>query len=356
MLIKNQNMFIKNQNIIIPIVLANNFKLRNPYDRKTRASQATSNKENCFKNALLNLINPDSNHLVSATSNSSIQKNESISAKCMLTGQLATGDNIRAVHIIPAVTEIDILNDLNLKPEQINDVRNGLLLCRSIELGFDKLRLSFVKSPLSDQLILKIWDESIRKQRLFKDCLKIGEYKGVHPLFFKENDDKNENKQLTIGHFENHPLNLKLRDDYEHKPFRRGLFFQAFHAYQKWKIFCSDHVLVDDSSDIACNFFKQKEFYCMKQNVIESIEKNDDDGSFTNDSLTCSEDEKKNEKIYNNNEMMIENEEIEINKLNNYNSSNNKRSLEQNMKKKYSIKKIKKNKNISNDVNEKNIN
>jgi hypothetical protein len=78
-------------------------------------------------------------------------------------------DDIRAAHIIPAVTKHVTLRDLKLTSDDLDDVRNGLLLAHGIEREFDTLGVSFVRHPLRiGVLIMKVWSTTAKSTTLFK--------------------------------------------------------------------------------------------------------------------------------------------------------------------------------------------
>ncbi|KAL7680588.1 putative HNH nuclease [Plasmopara halstedii] len=50
----------------------------------------------------------------------------------------------------------------------IDDVRNGLLLFKPLEHAFDHFQISFIYDQSSNEFRLKIFDQSVRPQRLFE--------------------------------------------------------------------------------------------------------------------------------------------------------------------------------------------
>ena len=123
--------------------------------------------------------------------------------KCMVSQQSGIGDQVIAAHIIPCSAAANKLSHLGLAPSDLNLSKNGLFLARNIELAFDRLQVSFVKSnPLLDTLFLKIWDDSCRETPIW------------------------DGSDLKIGAFEGAPLRLD-----SHTIFKRCLSFQAYQAY-----------------------------------------------------------------------------------------------------------------------------
>jgi hypothetical protein len=153
---------------------------------------------------------------------------------CMVSGIGSVGDNIRAAHLVPAVSKPEILRQLSMRPSDVDDVRNGLLLARHIEAAYDKLEVSFVKNPLlTDGLILKIWNPELKGKLIFPDS------------------------NYKIGDFENAPLCLTFRNGKTgaHEPFMRALSYQAYMAYLKWNY---GECPVDYSSDFNTDISKMR--------------------------------------------------------------------------------------------------
>ena len=115
--------------------------------------------------------------------------------KCMVSGVESNGQGIEVAHISPARSSMKRLAHIGMTHDDVNDVRNGLLLATGIYKAFDQMRLSFVKTrPLSQHLYLKIWDET---------CSVIEVYPGAG---------------RTIGEFDGAKLRLA-----HHQPFKRAL-------------------------------------------------------------------------------------------------------------------------------------
>jgi hypothetical protein len=84
-----------------------------------------------------------------------------------------------------------------------SSVRNGLFLASNVEKAFDRLQLSFIKSsPLSDMLVLKIWDDSCRDTPIWTG------------------------HETTIGDLDGQELVLG-----SHRPYKRALSYHACQAY-----------------------------------------------------------------------------------------------------------------------------
>ena len=127
-----------------------------------------------------------------------------------------------------------------MTPEDANDVRNGLLLATEIHRAFDQLRLSFVKTcPLSQQLYLKIWDNS---------CRKIEVYPGAN---------------RTIGDFDGAKLLAN------HQPFKRALFYHAYIAYLKFNFVSSNKQPEEYGSENESDYYSGRRL--MKDAVIQDM-------------------------------------------------------------------------------------
>ena len=125
--------------------------------------------------------------------------------KCMLSGLLGFGDQVKVAHLLPAVSDVSILNQLGFTENDTNSVRNGLLLYSGFEKAFDQLQASFILGPcrgLIKGYIFKIWNNSCRNEETFP------------------------NSGRLIGSFEGEPLELD-----GHEPFSRVLSYQAYQAF-----------------------------------------------------------------------------------------------------------------------------
>lgn len=153
---------------------------------------------------------------------------------CMLTGQVGDGEKVVAAHIAPAKSKIRILNYIGMTADDINNPRNFLLLAKNVEVCFDRQQLSFVKeNPLSNDLILKIWDSSASTIPIWESSkLLIGKYDG---------------KKLLLG---------------DHNPFRRALSYQAYQAYIR-------HAHIGHSIPLEYGSDDQTTFYRQRQTIKE---------------------------------------------------------------------------------------
>ena len=125
--------------------------------------------------------------------------------KCMSSGLLGFGDQVKVAHLLPAVSDVFILTQLGFTENDTVSVRNGLLLCSGFEEAFDQLQASFILGPyegLREGYIFKIWNDSCRNKETFP------------------------NSGHLIGSFEGKPLELK-----GHEPFSRVLSYQAYQAF-----------------------------------------------------------------------------------------------------------------------------
>ena len=123
--------------------------------------------------------------------------------QCMVTGIRGNGDKVIAGHIIPCTSEKKKIAELGMELTDLNEVKNGVFWVTGIENAWERLQLSFIKSnPLSKDLYMKIWDESIRNTPLYNGSTQF------------------------VGDFENHKLNLG-----DHIVMKRGFSYQAYQSY-----------------------------------------------------------------------------------------------------------------------------
>jgi hypothetical protein len=158
-------------------------------------------------------------------------------ACCVLTGRNGEGRKVlKLAHLVPASSSSNILNTLRLPNDEngVWSLRNVLLLCEKIEHYFDRKKLSFVPSPLYNNVyILKIWDEEIRNELLYDGATDI--------------DDPGDS---TIGYYENRCLNLTMPNGNVLSPFKRCLSYQVFMSFASSKLKKCD-VPADFASDIG---------------------------------------------------------------------------------------------------------
>jgi hypothetical protein len=151
---------------------------------------------------------------------------------CALTN---TVKGVKLAHILPLKAKPDIRECLHLSDEDINSFRNVIFLCSSVELAFDRLKVSFTpRSVLDQSLVLKIWDDDVRG-------IEICEGAGTH-----------------IGDFEGKPLNMQMPNGVEHNPFRRCFAYQALHAFIKHSSDADISHAPDVARDSDCPSFVKK--------------------------------------------------------------------------------------------------
>ena len=84
--------------------------------------------------------------------------------KCMLTQQLFPRSEVRAAHLFPKRCADIFHTTLGLSADKINHVRNGLLLCRSIEDAYDRQRVCFIYNPLDAKFYFRVLDPQLRER------------------------------------------------------------------------------------------------------------------------------------------------------------------------------------------------
>lgn len=235
--------------IMVPLVLEQSFKQRRYSESQKSLPEQKTVRGNSFRADLLRHLGYDNDDVMSSSN-----RNAAVKLTCMASGVSSSGmDNIRAAHIIPAVSELKDIAKLNLTERDVDNVRNGLLLSKQIERAFDAYEISFVRDPLHrSSLVMKFWNpESQWKEKpLFKDC------------------DRN------IGEFEGRALNLRFVDNRAgcHIPFLRGLAYQAFQAYLKWNFLKTCTVPDDYTSDnsLSSGFNQERLVYLQYQAVRDA--------------------------------------------------------------------------------------
>ena len=113
----------------------------------------------------------------------------SVIAKCCLTGIIGDRKMVTNAHLLPRNAPAHFLEELGI--DDVDDVRNMVILCQNVEKLFEQKRLCFL---LDDDepgcFVLKIWDEKVKNKPLFDgdplaDRQNIGTYSG-HKMRFAQ--------------------------------------------------------------------------------------------------------------------------------------------------------------------------
>ena len=127
----------------------------------------------------------------------------------------------------PQVLPQEIRGALLFTPEDIWSFRNVHLLSFNIERAFDTCQISFVPHPLRENsYYMKVWNDKVRDVLIWDEA-------EVSEAGTKDN---------TIGHYENHLLNLEMRSG--------GLSYQNFICFYKSPV---REEAVDFSSELDPN-------------------------------------------------------------------------------------------------------
>lgn len=85
--------------------------------------------------------------------------------RCMLLDTALPSELVIASHLFRRKNEF--LSQKLMGFDKIDDVKNGLLLFKPLEHAYDHFQISFIYHQSSDEFRLKIFDRSLRRQRLF---------------------------------------------------------------------------------------------------------------------------------------------------------------------------------------------
>ena len=127
-----------------------------------------------------------------------------------LSGQ--TNERVVLAHLLPRSADAKTMTSLGYARDDIENIRNTVLLCKGIEEAFDRKQISFVPcdNPFSNNKYkLCIWTDDVKLLPIYKGATK------------------------TIGSYEGHALNLSVGAAM-HNPFKRAMSFQAFRAFKMW--------------------------------------------------------------------------------------------------------------------------
>lgn len=171
------------------------------YDRVSEASKPKELEKNDYTNAY-GVPVPDLQCMVTG-----------ISLVLLTTAPSALPKNpVTLSHLLARCATAKEVVALGYGLDDIENIRNSILLCKNIERAFDRKMLSFVPvdKPFSvNNYKLHIWIDAVRTLPLFPGC------------------------PQTIGEFEGSTLNLMV-GGMTHNPFKRAISFQAFRAFKKW--------------------------------------------------------------------------------------------------------------------------
>ncbi|KAF4028016.1 HNH endonuclease [Phytophthora infestans] len=111
--------------------------------------------------------------------------------RCMLLNTALPSELVIASHLFRRKNEY--LSRKLMGFDSIDDVKNGLLLFKPLEHAFDHFQISFIYDKGSNEFRLKVFDPSLRRQRLITK---------LHP----DQRDLVLNIQTTFGDVEGQPL------------------------------------------------------------------------------------------------------------------------------------------------------
>lgn len=132
-------------------------------------SQSASEDQIKFKNECIEYweckkVNNNNDGQISVAANIHQQSVQQI--KCMMTQEYFDRKEVKAAHLWPKKLA-DTMNSLvGLRGNLVNNVRNGLLLCKSIEAAYDRGQVCFIYNPFSQTFQFRILDASLRRKRV----------------------------------------------------------------------------------------------------------------------------------------------------------------------------------------------
>lgn len=123
-------------------------EVMNPWAQEAKSITSTQRKK--FKDASVAGYQPDHGNDV---------------LMCMVSGEIAAKHIISAAHIWPARAIDGRLREFGLEPSDTYTYRNSILTAKPIEEAFDDLRLGFWYNPLKDELVCRVFDPDLLKER-----------------------------------------------------------------------------------------------------------------------------------------------------------------------------------------------
>lgn len=105
-----------------------------------------------------------------------------LAAAAPTTSPTSSENPVTRVHLVPRRADARDRTSLGYHRDDIDDIRNTLLLCRGIAEAFNRKQLSFVPAdhPFArHQYQLQIWVDCIRTEPIYEDASQtIGDYDG----------------------------------------------------------------------------------------------------------------------------------------------------------------------------------
>jgi len=141
--------------------------------------------------------------------------------QCMVTGisssSLHASDPSRnstvlVAHVLPRCADSSTKSSLGYTWDDMESIRNTVILCKGIKDAFDSKLISFVPSekPFSNNAYkMHVWSEDEKTRPIYKGATE------------------------TIGSYEGLPLHLSVGEQ-EHNLFTRAVSYQAFCAFKVW--------------------------------------------------------------------------------------------------------------------------
>ena len=95
--------------------------------------------------------------------------------KCLVTGKIGVGDEVKLAHIIPRRSPDQFFKYICLDPNDRDQPRNTMLLADKLESAFDNMQISFCETPESiecteareRQYRVMVWDQNILNKSLW---------------------------------------------------------------------------------------------------------------------------------------------------------------------------------------------
>lgn len=121
-------------------------------------------------------------------------------------------NTVKLAHLLPRCADSTTRSSLGYTWDDIENIRNTVILCKGIKEAFNSKLISFVPSekPFSNNAYkLHIWSEDVKSRPIYKGAAE------------------------TIGSYDGLPLHLSVGEG-KHNPFRRAMSYQAFCAFKAW--------------------------------------------------------------------------------------------------------------------------
>ena len=168
---------------------------------------------------------------------------------CMLTGTKGK-TNLTLAHIIPLNIRKACLKDVNMV-DKLNDFRNLMMLCKSVEKALDQREVSIIRSGnilRENEYVLKVWN--------YSKCAKT-------PII--------EGSRKMISEYNGTILNFVVPLNGPYRPFKRALSYHNFWCFIHWSKFNGDYSAGAEPLESSSETSISSDWLAQKKGLLEDL-------------------------------------------------------------------------------------